>query len=370
MVQHNALVNAEFNLNTTETRLFMAMLTRLSAQDGSFLKCQVIVRDIMDHASNNYSHVRKMLDGFASRKLRIETLSPEGHRPRQRTYKVIPFLAYAEYKEGAGQIEARFNDELLPYLLELSGNFTKAQLAELLKLKGASSFRIYWLLREYDSFGKRVIALSELKAILGLTQEYDRFNNFRLRVLDKAQEELAATDLPFTYTPLKQGRQVTHIEFRFRPPAKALAPTPLADWEAALLAVGVSAISLPQIQARLTAGDYDIGYIRFVLTHVKGQVQAGKVRREAGAVFQALVDKYLLSAYHSAQLVKARAYPPSQAQVRRQRKLSEALDEALNSRRFVLSATVYTDETRPAALQQVEAKISQLRMELQACLTG
>jgi len=30
-----------------------------------------------------------------------------------------------------------------------------------------------------------------LKAILGLTEEYDRFNNFRVRILHRAHQELA-----------------------------------------------------------------------------------------------------------------------------------------------------------------------------------
>ena len=68
-------------------------------------------------------------------------------------------LAYGKYLDGEGLIEARFNDMLLPYLLELRDNFIKAQLTELLKLKSASSYQIYWLLREYAAFGKRTIKL-------------------------------------------------------------------------------------------------------------------------------------------------------------------------------------------------------------------
>jgi hypothetical protein len=37
VVQHNALVNARFDLNTTESRLFLAMLARIKRDDTTFV---------------------------------------------------------------------------------------------------------------------------------------------------------------------------------------------------------------------------------------------------------------------------------------------------------------------------------------------
>lgn len=369
VVQHNALVNARFNLNTTESRLFIAMLARTHRDDTSFVKCQLSVRDIMDGTSNNYDHVRRMLDSFGGRKLLIEKLGPQGQRLKQRGFVVIPLLAYAEYREGEGLIEAQFNDHLLPYLLDLRDNFTKAQLTELLKLKSASSYRIYWLLREYATFGSRTIKIDELKAILGLSQEYDRFNNFRVRVLDRAQEELAETDLPFTYEPIKQGRNVTDIRFLFKPlgsaAAAALPSTPLTQWETALLAVGVAVASLATVRERLDGGDYDEGYVHFVLAQVQSQVKAGKIKKEGGAVFKALADGYLLPDYRKAQQAPASTKVRNSAALasKRKRLLSE-LDEQRNSLAFVKSAVIYNDETRPEVVARVQAIIADLEQEL------
>lgn len=233
------------------------------------------------------------------------------------SFTVIALLAYATYLEGEGMIEAQFNDLLLPCLLELRDNFIKAQLTELLKLKRANSYRIYWLLREYAAFGKRIIRLDELKVILGLDQEYDRFNNFRARILDRAQAELAATDLPFTYEAIKQGREVTEIKFSFKSAAAnqtVVAPgTSYSEWEAAVVAAGVSAASLPLIQARLTAGAYELGYVHYVLDTVKSQVRTGKIKKEGGAVFKALTDGYLLPDYQQELTTPVRKKKPHPA---------------------------------------------------------
>jgi hypothetical protein len=371
VVQHNALVNAQFSLNITELRLFLEMLARISPQDTEFVKCQVEIHNIVEATSNNYAHVRKMVDSFGGSKLRIEKLGPDGRRRQKRIFTVIPLVEYAEYREGEGVVEAQFNKRLLPYLLELRDNFTKAQLAELLKLKSPSSFRIYWLLREYASFGKRTMPLEELKTILGLVEEYDRFNNFRVRVLDRAQQELADTDTAFTYKTVKQGREVVAIEFLFkhRLELENDAP-PLVEWEEAVLATGVALSSLPQIKSRLVAGDYELGYVRYVLHTVKSQVQAGKIKREGGAVFKALVDGYLLPAYHKEQQrqnaspVKPKLKPKSSPAIAAQlRKINSELEDAHNSLRFVQTAVIYTDETRTTALQEVQQRIAQLEQQ-------
>jgi hypothetical protein len=372
VVQHNALVNARFDMSTTETRLFLAMLSHLRRDDTTFAKCELSVRELLEQGSSqNYGHVRKMLEKFASRLITIETLGDGGKRLKQRKYSAIPLLARADYVEGEGLIVLRFNDELHDYLLDLHDNFTKAQLTELLKLKSPTSYRIYWLLREYGTFGKRTIALDELKAILNLSEGYDRFNNFRTRILERAQEELSQTDLPFTFTTISKGRTVTHIEFHFKPTGAASAATPLlstpvTEWEAAVLEAGVSPSSLAKIQARVAAGDYDEGYVRYVLTTIKEQARLGKIKRPAGAVYRALSDGYLLSDYRKAQQTSSGKKNKLNAALASERKkLSSELEDARNSLLFFQTSLLYTDETRPAFVEQVSAKIRELERQLQ-----
>ena len=369
VVQHNALVNAQFNLTTTESRLFLAMLARISPKDTEFAKCQVEMHNILDVASNNYAHAKKVIDNFGSRKLRIEKLAPGGGRSQKRIFTVIPLVEYAEYREGGGYVEAQFNSRLLPYLLELRDNFTTAQLAELIKLKSPSSFRIYWILREYATFGKRTIPLDELKTLLGLENDYDRFNNFRVRVLDRTQKELADTDTAFTYETVKRGRDVVAIKFHLRHNGEYITQTgstqPLQEWEDAVLATGVSLKSLPQIKERLDADDYDLGYVSFVLDTVKSQVQSGKIKKEGGAVFKALVEGYLLPAYRKAKqrqsAASTKAKPKNNpAIVNQLKKLKSELEDLNNSLNFTKTAVIYNDETRPAVMQQIQEHITRL----------
>ncbi|MGI4734892.1 MAG: replication initiation protein [Janthinobacterium lividum] len=358
VVQHNALVNARIDLNTIESRLFLSLLGRVSRQDAGFAPCQVPVREIMGATVSKtmYDQVRKTLKEFAGRTIVIEKLDESGKPLKRPDFVVLPLLAYAEYKQGEGLVEAQFNDRLIPYLLELRDNFTKAQLAELLKLKSASSYRIYWLLREYAAFGKRTIGLLELKAILGLEKEYDRFDNFKVRVLDRAQQELADTDMPFTYELIRQGKAVSEIRFLFPPNGRQQPVLPPAadSWESALLAVGVANKSLTNVKTQLAAGYYDEGYIWFVLAAVRKKVQTGKVKKEAGAVFKALSDGYLLADYKKFLAIPSAPTKsaPKPNPVRNKQKLLSELDDVRGSLRWLRERSTKEKYSTPADYQR------------------
>lgn len=371
VVQHNAMVNAGFAMSALEMRCFLAMLGRIGRDDTALPLCRIPVRELCDSASKNvYQEVRAMTESLARRALLVEALGPNGQRLPEPDVKNRPLMGAIDYLRREGIVEAVFNEHLRPYLLELKSNFTKAQISQLLKLKRPASHRIYWLLREYAAFGKRTVGLAELRHVLGLQHEYaDRFDHFKVRVLEPARAELADTDLPFTYELIKEGRAVVALRFLFSPPAAELPEVPLADWEAAVVAAGVAVASLPLLRERLAAGDYDEGYVRFVLATVSAQVLAGKVKKEGGAVFKALADGYLLPAYHKANRRPAPAKAKgSPALAGKRKKLLSELDDNYKTLEFVRTAPIYTDETRPAALADVGVIIAKNEAALAALI--
>ncbi len=372
VVQHNALINARFQFGPLETRLFLHLLASIGRNDTTFGLCRVEVVELLGemNSQNTYKLVREAVEEFATRTITIEQLSA-GRRSRQPDFVVLPLLSIAQYKGGEGAVEARFNDAVVPYLLELRDNFTKAQLTELLKLKNPYSHRIYWLLREYSAFGQRVVGLADLKAMLKLGPGYDRWDNFKTRILDRAQQELKETDLPFTYELIRQGKAVSEIRFLFAPaPEQLSTPQPPANgWEAALLAVGVAGKSLAAIKTQLEAGYYDEGYIHYVLSRVSDQVRQGKVKKQAGAVYKALADGYFLTDYKQAQTApvnKPRVTTRPAVIARQREKLKSELEDLHNSLKFVQQASeeIYTGTKRQEVAAEIEAKIGALQQQL------
>ena len=335
VAQHNALVNARFSFVPLQMRLFLALLARISLDDTEFKEHVIPVSELLfeRHGGSAYQQLDEMCDDITSFKLYIEILE-DGTRKRRRRpkYDYIPLMAKAGYDGDMGGIVAAFNPLIMPYLLQLreSGNFTLADLDELRKLKSPSSVRIYWLLKEYSDFGQRTVTPEQLRFMLNIAEnEYPRFSNFKARILDRAQLELARTDMPFTYELERQNQLVQRIKFLFgydtantgsdelaetqgeenveniqlsqhsENVGKAVAQEPA--WVQALRLIGVSLRSIKQITKQLEDKEYPLEYVDFVLSRIGKQHQLGKVKKPAGAVYKALVEKYLLEEYLAGQ---------------------------------------------------------------------
>lgn len=148
-------------------------------------------------------------------------------------------MAYADYSSEERALIVKFNDRVREHLLQLNAsNFTQAQLMQLLKLKSAHSYRIYWLLKQYGSFGVRTMSVEELKRVLDLEGQYKQFPLFKLRVLDRVKQELLQTNLAFEYELLRgKNNSVEEIRFRFTPVAnEVLLPSlpATAEWQKAI----------------------------------------------------------------------------------------------------------------------------------------
>ena len=382
VVQHNALVNARFDLTTVEMRLFMAMLSRISRDDNEFREMRIPLKEVVAlsgrrPSAKDYQQVAGMCDQLVSRVLHI--VRPVQGRQRERRaatpdFDKIPLMAYAKYRGEEGALHVRFNDEVMPYLLQLHQNFTKAQVVQLLKLKSPHSYRIYWLLKEYATFGVRALGVEELKSILSLQGQYKQFPLFRLRVLDRARMELSKTDLPFEYELLREGKSVAQIKFSFRPlpalPEVGVgSESPPPAWQRQLLELGMAISSLETIAELVTQAVVMPEYVQYVMRVQQGKFEAGKLKSLPGAIYAAITKRHLLAEFEAAQR-KARpggggvtSKGVVAAGPRRDKLLAE-LEDARKSLKFVLASDAYTDLTRPAAETDVRAHIAGLEAQL------
>ena len=306
VAQHNALINARFSFVPLQMRLFLGLLSRIGHDDTDFKEHFVPLNELVFNrrGGSAYEQVDDMCKKLASFTLYIEDLEESTRRRRRKpSFTYIPLMSEARYTAEQGGVLASFNPKIMPYLLQLreSGNFTTADLKEVLKLKSPHALRIYWLLKEYADFGRRTMTVEQLRFVLDVQEgEYPRFSNFKARILDKAQSELAETDMPFTYELEREGKVVERIKFLFQlalSATKEALPTAEAEWGAALTQIGLNGRSIVRIGQQLAEGDYDLGYVDFVLDRIQKQHQLGKVKRMAGAIYKALVEKYLLEEY-------------------------------------------------------------------------
>jgi len=314
VAQHNALVNARFSFAPMQMRLFIALLARIDFNDEEFQPQFIPFEELLHtkgkKGGSSYEAIAEMCRDIIKFTVHIEELEEETRKRRKKpVYLNRPLMGQADYHGDMGGVVASFNPLIMPYLLQLreSGSFTTAEVDQLHKLKSPQSLRIYFLLREYGDFGKRIITLDKLRFALDIGEhEYREFKNFKARVLDKAQDELSATDIPFTYNVERTGRSARSIVFAFPPTGTATKMTSIARpvWQQRLLDIGVGSRSISTIEAQLNTGDYDEGYVEYVMRIVESQFRKGKIKKPAGAIYKALVEKYLFEDYLQSKVAK------------------------------------------------------------------
>jgi hypothetical protein len=318
LAQHNALINARFSMIPLQMRLFVSMLARQDFAQTEFRSHLIPIKELIldSQAGSAYERVDAMCQSIMEFKIYIEKLEPQTRRRTKKpAFTYINLISTASWEPELGGVVASFNVDALPYLLQLqeAGNFTLADLKEVQKLKSPSALRIYWLLKEYAEFGRRTMSVQELRFVLDVQDhEYPQFRSFKAKILEPARDQLAVTDIPFSYEVQRQGKVVQRVSFQFarKAPAKKAPVLPVDSWAAALLELGLKTDSIKQVEAQLEAKEYDEGYLRFVIDRVGSQHRLGKIKKPAGAIYKALIEKYLLPDYLESQRTAA---PPKKA---------------------------------------------------------
>ena len=318
LAQHNALINARFSMIPLQMRLFVSMLARQDFGQTEFRSHLIPIKELIldSHGGSSYERVDAMCQNIMEFKIYIEKLEPQTRRRTKKpAFTYINLISTASWEPELGGVVASFNVDALPYLLQLqeAGNFTLADLQEVQKLKSPSALRIYWLLKEYAEFGRRTMSVQELRFVLDVQDhEYPQFRSFKAKILEPARDQLALTDIPFSYEVQRQGKVVQRVSFQFarKAPAKKAPVLPVDSWAAALLELGLKADSIKQVEVQLKSKEYDEGYLRFVMERVGSQHRLGKIKKPAGAIYKALVEKYLLPDYLDSQRATA---PPKKA---------------------------------------------------------
>ena len=131
--------------------------------------------------------------------------------------------------EGAGHIQFIFAPAVIPFITKLgeSGEFTSYRLEKIGRMTSTYAVRMYEILVQYLSIGKRDIELDWLRKTLCIEGEYLRVMDFKTWVLDVAMTQINThSDIIVSYQQRKTGRIITHFDFTIMDKAKVSAKKP------------------------------------------------------------------------------------------------------------------------------------------------
>ena len=202
----NQLVEAKYKLTLEEQRLILLTIAQVDVDDEDFKTYKIDLKNLENKVDKKLNKNR--MKNLAFNIMKKPFMLKE-------TKAVYNFFAKVEPIEAESALKVQFHPDLKPFLLELQKEFTKYSLNFLLNLQSIYAVRLYQLLKQYKTIGKRKFDVDELREILQTPKSYSNFQLFTQKVLNIAQKEInVKTDIKIDWEVTKRvRRKIVEIEF-------------------------------------------------------------------------------------------------------------------------------------------------------------
>jgi plasmid replication initiation protein len=288
IVKSNHLVEARYKLTTLEQKLILMMVSHIQPDDIDFKRYVFPLKDISEFLGISYKSIYDDIIVVCRRLMkRILTI----HKPT--SILDIHWVSSAEY--FMGEVSLTFHPDLKPYLLQLKNKFISYTPDMLKQIKSSYSIRLYELLKQYERIGKRYFLIPELRDILGIRKdEYQRYYNFKIKVLDRAMNEINKnTDITISYIEVKKHKTTTGIEYIInsnKPVPQQTSETPSQN--NLLMETLVNQLFLSQQQAQDIMDNYDEKYIGDQIDNILNIFKSSKIKNKGAYAYKAIIEGY------------------------------------------------------------------------------
>jgi hypothetical protein len=216
----NELVEARYKFDIWETRIFLEMLTKINPADTGFTDYKIYLKEFvkdffLEDNKNTYRLAKEASKKLMGKLIEARINRGDGKMEDFVTPVVTSFKGRDQDSEEASYIKLSFHPDMRPFLLELKERYVTYDFSNVANLSSPYYVRIYELLKQYEKIGKRRIAVEELKAMLGIVNEYKSYGHFKDKIIEKSRLNLLKyTDIGFTYEELTGGsKKVMALNF-------------------------------------------------------------------------------------------------------------------------------------------------------------
>lgn len=215
----NEVVEAGYRLSLNEQRVVLACIAQVNSA-AALLETDLFELSAKDFAGifsvserNAYDALIEVAENLFNRYVVVE--KPDPKRPKIKLLK-MRWISSIQYLSDEGKVILRFSQDILPYLSELKREFTRYELAHIGKMTCIYGIRLYELLAQWQTTGKREVEIDWLKAHFEIAEQYTDMSDFKKRVLDPAVKDINEhSNFQVSWTQRKTGRRVTHLTFYF-----------------------------------------------------------------------------------------------------------------------------------------------------------
>jgi len=218
----NSLVEACYRLSVIEQRIVLACISQVRRDKPitDEIMYSVTATDIAEVSETDIKTTyRDLQEGALRLKRREVRIEKEANgNSKRKEVLICGWVQSIMYIENEGRVCLRFNKDMLPYLTELSAQFTKYRLKAVAKMDSSYAIRLYELLNQWRDIHEREVSVQWLRDTFQLGDKYPAIKDLKKWVIDPAVAQINEhSDLTASYAQRKSGRNVTHLTFSFQP---------------------------------------------------------------------------------------------------------------------------------------------------------
>lgn len=217
----NAITRAAQGISLVEKRILFSALGKMQ---GEFGEVQISAQEYADtfevDVDTAYLQLKNSVRNFRKRYIALdETLRSDN------TSWEINWVSYIKYSKQQAFVAIKFNSDIVPYLFNLQGHFTKYQLKQACALRSIYSWRMLELFEQMRGSTNRIknpsgwlqISLEDFIHAMEIPKSYQKnFGIIRQKVISPAIEELCLKDhWIIEFEPEKKGKKVVGLKFKF-----------------------------------------------------------------------------------------------------------------------------------------------------------
>lgn len=233
IVEHNDLITSVAKMDKTPLKIFELAVSHIDTENLPkdniiYLSKAELFTFFKVDDKDKHGRFKKAIEKMQEQAF-FEIKEEKNKGFKFRRILPIPTVEWTDYDD---KVMIRFNQDIMPYLIELKQNFTKYALSEIMELNSKYSIILYkWLSMNYNQYehysvkgGRRAeqveayrnptITVKELRVITDTVKDYPRFTNFESYIIKNSLKEINAhTSFNVTYDKIKKGRSIDSIVF-------------------------------------------------------------------------------------------------------------------------------------------------------------
>jgi plasmid replication initiation protein len=215
----NQVIEASYRLTLNEQRVVLACIAQIQSDEAllTTAKFELSAKEFAELFSLSEKRAYLALVDVAESLFRRYVVidQPFSH-DRSVTQLKVHWISSIQYKQDMGKIVLCFSQDMLPYLSKLKGQFTRYKLEYIGNMTSVYAIRLYELLMQWKTTGKREVELAWLKKQFQIEEQYAEMADFKKRVLLPAVADINEhSDYKVSWDQRKTGRNVTHLIFTF-----------------------------------------------------------------------------------------------------------------------------------------------------------